>query len=249
MTLNDLLKSYGWQLLLVGLLGTFLVGFLKKPFHKLIYKDGEDSIQRTQTFDIVGFILGFVVAMALGCTYSALAQHFNWVENVESTAYNVAVYFSNGIGVWMYQLLFYQIWKKLGVKKVWEIIKTAVVKRFDKNKDGKLSIDEATATVLGMIKNGKISLDDVMSTVASVVPEIAIDVATKVQEQTEDVKVSPTDAIAQLDEITRQLLADIPEGKLSDFANSLVDKAAEKAKDIATNPATAPEPKRPTVKF
>lgn len=268
MTLDELLRSYGWQLALVGLLGTFVVGLLKRPLHKLIYK--RDTYQgiteynptTEKTFDVIGFLLGFVIAAILGCAYTAFAKHFGWINNIvegEKTpvSYTFYVYLSNAFGTWLFQMLYYQAWKKLGIKTICTIIKNAVIKSITKNKEGKFNINEATAVVLGMIKNGKLSIDEVVSTVKDVVPDIAQDVVEEVTTQANElgVDVDKEDAVAKLDEITRSLLADIPESELKKFTSKLIDKASDKVKEVADKPAEVADsakieaPKRPTVKF
>ena len=259
MTFNDLLASYGWQLAIVGLIGTFVVGFLKKPFNSLIRKGKEGETKAEQTFDVVAFVLGFVVAVILSCTYTALAHHFGWLKtNDEQLQYNVFIYLSNSVGGWLYQLLYYQLWKKVGLKRLWDIIKRKVKGLFDRNKDGNIDGDELSAVILGMLKNGKLNLDEIISTVTTVAPEVAQEVIDQVTEEAGEAgKVDTDDAIAKLNEITKTLLAGIPESKLSSVANAVVDKASEKIKEAADNPVEvadsakvhATDPKRPSIKF
>ncbi len=268
MTLNQLLSSYGWHLAVVGFLGTLVVGILKKPFNRLIKGKATEVTEYSQTketaFDVVAFVLGFIIAAGLGCAYTALAQHFGWIYNVVDgnknfATYDVYVYLSNSLGAWLFQTLYYQIWKKCGVKTIFGIIKNAVVRVFTKNKDGKFDINEVTATVLKAIKNGKLNINEVISMVTNAVPEIAADVVDQVSKQADEAaSVNSDDAIAKLEEITRTLLADVPEGKLSSVATQLTDAASKKIKEVSKKPVEVSdsaevkeitEPKRPTIKF
>ena len=260
MTFNDLLANYGWQLAIVGLIGTIVVGLLKKPFNSLIRKGKEGETKAEQTFDVVAFVLGLVIAVALSCTYTALAQHFGWLYSAEDLKieYNVLLYLSNSLGGWLYQILYYQIWKKVGLKRLWDIIKNKVKKLFDKNKDGKIDGDELSAIILGMLKNGKLNIDEIISTVTAVAPEVAQEVIDQVTEEAGEAgKVDTDDAVAKLNEITQTLLAGIPESKLSSLATAVVDKASAKVQETINNPvevadsAKVPskEPKRPSINF
>ena len=108
MTLSQLFSSYGWQLAIIGLLGTLLVGWLKTPVRNLITKNGEASAS-DENFDTIAFVFGFIVAVVLGFAYTLVASWAGWIVFADDApvVYDFALYLSNIVGVWLYQISYY----------------------------------------------------------------------------------------------------------------------------------------------
>ena len=254
MTLSQLFSSYGWQLAIIGLLGTFIIGKLKTPVRNIVTRSVNKNTKNEakdveSSFDTVAFLLGFGVALVLGIFYSLIASKSGWIVSTEENpvVYDFSLYLSNIVGVWLYQISYYQIWKKLGLKKVAALIVAKIKAKFDKNSDGEIDFTEAARIVQGLLANGKLSIDDVLTTVSKAVPEAAKEAVLAVEEEMGDEgKVDAKANIAKLSAAAQEIIAKVPQEKLAKVTNSLASIATNKLEEAVNEDGT---PVRPTVKF
>lgn len=254
MTLSQLFSSYGWQLAIIGLLGTFIIGKLKTPVRNIITRSAnknstDEPKDIESSFDTVAFLLGFGVAVLLGICYTLLASKSGWIASTEENpvVYDFALYLSNVIGVWLYQISYYQIWKKLGFKKIVEIVVEKIKAKFDSNGNGTIDFDEAAQLVQGLLANGKLSIDDVLAVVSKAAPEVAKEAVLSVEATAGDA--AKVDAKANIDKLSaaaQEIIAKVPQEKLAKVANSLSSMATKKMKEVVDEDGV---PQRPTVKF
>lgn len=257
MTLSQLFESYGWQLALIGFFGTFVVTWLKTPAKaivaRIVRKKEEKKVEvsEDQTFDMIAFLLGFTVAILLGSLYTLIASKLGWIVSTEEkpVAYDFALYLSNVIGVWLYQISYYQIWKKLGLKRLVATIIASIKARFDKNNNGKIDFQEAAEIVQGLLTNGKLSIEDVLAIVAKTAPEAANDAVLAVQKEAGTAGVvSLKENTDKLDAAVNEILSKIPQEKLAKVATVLTKQASASIAEAISNDSDS-NPVRPTIKF
>lgn len=264
MNLVSLLESYGWQVAIVGLIGMIVVGILKKPFKLVVNKIAKKEISDTG-FDTAAFLLGFVVAIILGVVYSIVALHCGWlysyVDGVRVLeTYTWVHWITTILGTWGFQVAYYNIWKKLGLKRILLIIWRGIVAVFkrmlDKNKDGSVTVDEAVSTVTDLLHSGKLNIDQVLSSVAAAAPQVAADVISAVTEEAgEEGKVNLAQDVAKLEEVTQTIVSTIPQEKLGTVVSNLVEEAGKKVQQAVENTpevadsASVQPPKKPVIKF
>ena len=228
-------RTFGWQISIVALIGTLIVGWLKKPVRELVTKKSSEE-ELEKNFDVVAFILGFCVALILGIIYSAMATNLGWVA--ESGSFGVYVY--NIFATWTGQILFYQIWKKLGVKRlatlVWNFLKNLAKNILDKNKDGVITVDEAFKTIEGLVKNGTLSLNQVLDGIACAAPSVIDDLLSYVGDEVgDDAKTDPKANVAKLHDILSALTDKIPVEQIGDVVGVLLEALTEEMNDAAKN--------------
>lgn len=227
MDVASFFRTFGWQISLVALLGTLIVGWLKKPVRDLVTKKSTEE-QLETNFDIVAFLLGFGVAFILGIIYSAMATNLGWVA--ESGSFGIYVY--NIFATWTGQILFYQIWKKLGVKRlatlVWDFLKKTVKGVLDKNKDGVITVDEAFKTIEALVKKGTLSVNQVLDGIAYAAPSLAEELLTYVADEAgEDAKTDTKANVERLRNILSALEDKIPVDQLGDVVGVLFEVLTE----------------------
>lgn len=149
----NLVLGKGLWPLVVGIITSILIGAIKTPIKKAVIKDGleeKTKLHRENVFDTLVFLGSFVMAFLGAMVYSLiLSRAFLIMDIIGFTPY-----------VWLAQSMVYGIWKKLGLKRLLQLILKLLVK--DRNKDGKISLDEAIAMVKDAFKNGKLDVDELL---------------------------------------------------------------------------------------
>lgn len=148
-----LILGRGIWVLVVGIITSILIGAIKTPIRKaVIREDLEESVKtrREQIFDTVVFLSTFVSAfLGAMCYYLIINKVFVLGEIANLS-----------LSVWLVQSMVYGLWKKLGLKRLLQLILKLFVK--DRNKDGKISLGEAIAMVKDAFKNGKLDVDELL---------------------------------------------------------------------------------------
>lgn len=177
----NLVLGKGLWPLVVGIITSILIGAIKTPIKKAVIKDGLDEktkLHRENVFDTLVFLGSFVMAFLGAMVYSLiLSRAFSIMDIVSFTPY-----------VWLAQSMVYGIWKKLGLKRLLQLILKLLVK--DRNKDGKISLDEAIAMVKDAFKNGKLDVDELLKNSVENVCENIENVLTEATESVEVDKAS-----------------------------------------------------------
>lgn len=247
--LFSLFARYGWQLALVALLGTIVVNLLKTPFRKLtakILRTTPEALS-SSNFDIAASILSFLVAAVLGTIYSVIASTCGFLT-VEVDGVVVAKklefmgYASNIIGTWVYQVVFYNIWKKFGLKRIIIVIFTAIKTRIDANKDSKLTIEDLLVLIAKLKKDGKITAEEVIEIVKQEAPKVADEIISTISAD-DSAKIDIPETIQGTTAAAEVVLAKIPSKAIQNVASALVDKVEETAQEVAAAPV------KPTIKF
>lgn len=247
--LLTLFTRYGWQLSLVALLGTIIVNLLKTPFRKLTAK-----ILRTTTeelsdssFDVAASILSFLVATILGVSYSIIASTCGFLT-VEVDGVIVAKklefmgYASNVMGTWVYQVVFYNIWKKFGLKKILVIIFTAIKNKIDANKDSKLTIEDLLILISKLKKDGKITSEEIIEIIKQEAPKVADEIISTINAD-DSAKINIPETIQSTATAVEIAVEKIPSKAIQSVASALIDRAEETAQKAVTTPV------KPTIKF
>ena len=210
--LIEILRVYGWQIGLLALIGTILVGVIKTPINKAILKKldktGADTQKRKKVnavYDSLVYIGNYLISLILTIAYNFIFRIFLRVDKL----------FELSLQVWLLQNALYGIWKKLGLKGLVKIIvenlKRFVIMIFDKNKDGKANITEIGETLQDSTTDGKIDANKLFGKVTNKIPNLVINVANDVLEKS-DVEVSTDLDKAKEDLKTRVI--DLSENKL-----------------------------------
>lgn len=232
MDIATFFRTFGWQISLVALIGTFIVGWLKKPVRSIVTKKStEETVE--SNFDVVAFILGFFVAVIIGVVYTALATNLGWVDQVGT----FGVYVYNALAIWVGQILIYQIWKKLGVKRlclvIWSFLKNVAKKIFDKNKDGVITVDEAFKTIEGLVKDGTLSINQVLDGIAYAAPSLIDELLSYIGDEAPDATVDTKANVARLHDILSALADKIPVDQIGDVVGTLLDALEQKMNEAA----------------
>lgn len=233
--LKTLFLQYGWQPAIIGLLGTILVGLIKKPIKNLVNKKAAEETAES-TFDTVAFFLGIGVAILFGSLYSLLATKLGWIATVtDGIPYSwtqiFAIYVSNSIGTWLYQITYYQIWKKGGINRILKALLAAIKKPGDKDGDGAISLEEAQEIIKALFIDGNVTKQDISALLARLAPQVLDEFLSQLS--------TPDDAVdvkAQTDkmkELADELIEALPSGKLKAFASQLLE-AVQKQIDEET---------------
>lgn len=172
---SQLLTQYGWHAALIGLLGTIIVGLLKRPLSAAIaikFPPATNPIKAEQ-FDAIAFLLAFCVAVVLAVGYLIVTKVAGLRVPSDSLLTEATFYGTNVLGVWMFQTIYYQVWKKAGLKSVIEISWSAIKARLFKK--GTSSVDfvvAATQSVQRIFSSGKLNVADTLSAAAPLVEDI-----------------------------------------------------------------------------
>lgn len=247
--LFTLFTRYGWQLALVALLGTIIVNLLKTPFRKLtakILRTTSEELSESN-FDVAASILSFLVAAVLGVTYSIIASTcgFLTVEiegEVVVKKLEFIGYASNVMGTWVYQVVFYNIWKKFGLKKILVVIFTAVKGRIDTNKDSKLTIEDLLVLITKLKKDGKITSEEIIEIIKQEAPKVADEIISTISAD-DSAKIDIPEMIQSTATAVETAVEKIPSKAIQNVASALIDKAEETAQKAASTPV------KPTIKF
>jgi hypothetical protein len=247
--LFTLFTRYGWQLALVALLGTIIVNLLKTPFKKLtakILKTTPEALSESN-FDVAASILSFLVAAVLGVTYSIIASTCGFLT-VEIDGVIVAKkldfmgYVSNVMGTWVYQVVFYNIWKKFGLKRILVIIFNAMKSRIDANKDSKLTIEDLLVLIAKLKKDGKITSEEIIEIIKQEAPKVADDIISTISAD-DSAKINIPETIQSTATAVETVAEKIPSKAIQNVATALIDKAEETAQKAVAAPV------KPTIKF
>lgn len=247
--LFTLFTRYGWQLALVALLGTITVNLLKTPFKKLtakILKTTPEALSESN-FDVAASILSFLVAAVLGVTYSIIASTCGFLT-VEIDGAIVAKkldfmgYVSNVMGTWVYQVVFYNIWKKFGLKRILVIIFTAIKSRIDANKDSKLTIEDLLVLIAKLKKDGKITPEEIIEIIKQEAPKVADEIISTISAD-DSAKINIPETIQSTATAVETVAEKIPSKAIQNVATALIDRAEETAQKAVAAPV------KPTIKF
>lgn len=148
-----LILDRGIWVLVVGIITSILIGAIKTPIRKaVIREDLEESVKtrREHIFDMVVFLSTFISAFLGAMCYYLIINKVFVLGDIASLS----------LSVWLAQSMVYGIWKKLGLKRLLQLILKLFVK--DRNKDGKISLEEAVAMVKDAFKNGKLDVDELL---------------------------------------------------------------------------------------
>lgn len=247
--LFTLFTRYGWQLALVALLGTIIVNLLKTPFKKLtakILKTTPEALSEAN-FDVAASILSFLVAAILGITYSIIASTCGFLTVEIDGAVVVKKlefmgYVSNVMGTWVYQVVFYNIWKKFGLKRILAIIFTAIKSRIDANKDSKLTIEDLLVLITKLKKDGKITSEEIIEIIRQEAPKVADEIISTISAD-DSAKINIPETIQSTATAVETVVEKIPSKAIQDVASALIDKAEETAQKAVAAPV------KPTIKF
>lgn len=247
--LFTLFARYGWQLALVALLGTIAVNLLKTPFRKLtakILKTTPEALSESN-FDIAASILSFLVAAILGITYSIIASTCGLLT-VEVDGQVVAKklefinYVSNVMGTWVYQVVFYNIWKKFGLKRILVVVFTAIKGKIDANKDSKLTIEDLLVLIAKLKKEGKITAEEVIEIIKQEAPKVADEIISTISAD-DSAKIDIPETIQSTATAVETAVEKIPSKAIQSVASALIDKVEETAQKAVDTPV------KPTIKF
>lgn len=145
-----LIQEHGVWVFLVGVITSLVIGIIKTPIKNKAIPDsleGEEKTKRENIFDTVVFFSTYIFAFLGALIYYLIINK----------AFSILPILSLSLSVWMAQSMSYGIWKKLGLKRLLKLLLKLFIK--DKNKDGKITLDEALAQVKKAYKNGKLDLD------------------------------------------------------------------------------------------
>ena len=213
--LLHLIQHNSWQICLLGLIGSILVGIIKTPIYRAINKkltameaDQAKHERFENIYDSLVYLGAFIVAAALAVSYLFITKQFTWENAIYKT-----------IPVWLVQSTVYSIWKKLGLKRllclIGRSIKKLFLKIFDRNKDGNLTFDEAVLSIKDYMTNGKLDIDKVLSKAEEVAPGFVEGLVKDVQSEAGDAAKVDQDAMT---------------GKLKDSAQTLAKEAVTEVK-------------------
>lgn len=195
--LLSLFVKYGWQICVLGVLGSILIGIIKTPIRARVFRGVKDAPvddiklkHMENVFDSCVFIGTYVIAVLLAVGYLLYIQQLAWLTVVSAS-----------FQVWMVQSVCYGIWKKMSIKRLLETIiksiKASLIKRVDKNKDGRISFEEATEAIQSLIKNGTIDINKVLEIAEESVPGIVADIVEQVSTEAQ-VEISPVKETVKL---------------------------------------------------
>lgn len=202
-SLLTLLKEFGWQLFLVGVLSSILVGVIKTPIRAALnkkYPDKETAgYKKMETIFDTCVVLGTYLMSALAALlYLFLAKLFTWKALLSSS-----------LSVYAIQSACYLVWKKLGLKKILELLWEQIVKLFhkifDRDKDGKITFEEATQTIQGFVKDGKLDVKGILQLAEEEIPNFAENVVKSLTEEAgEDAQVDPKEEAKKIKEAAKE---------------------------------------------
>lgn len=145
-----LIQEHGVWVFLVGVITSIIIGIIKTPIKNKVIPDGLDEAEKTKRgniFDTVVFFSTYIFAFLGALVYYLIINR----------TFSILPILSLSLPVWMAQSMTYGIWKKLGLKRLLELLLKLFIK--DRNNDGSISLDEALAQVKNAYKNGKLDLD------------------------------------------------------------------------------------------
>lgn len=145
-----LIQEHGVWVFLVGVITSIIIGIIKTPIKNKVIPDGlneGEKIKRENIFDTVTFFSTYIFAFLGAIVYYLIINR----------SFSILPILSLSLPIWMAQSMSYGIWKKLGLKRLLELLLKLCIK--DKNNDGEITLDEALAQVKDAYKNGKLDLN------------------------------------------------------------------------------------------
>lgn len=190
-TLLVLAEKYGLAVFICGLIGSILVGCIKTPMRHAVnkkieaFESTDPRVTRTATImDIVTYFISMVVAVLVTVAYLLIFKQFTWRSLLSVT-----------IAVWPVQTAVYNVWKKLGLKKllliIWEEFKKAIVRSIDKDKNGKIELNEVMETAKDLTEGGKLNTDKLVDMAKDATPSLVEGVLTSVDKEASKVEMPP----------------------------------------------------------
>lgn len=218
-----LIQEHGVWVFLVGVITSLVIGIIKTPIKNKAIPDsleGEEKTKRENIFDTVVFFSTYVFAFLGALVYYLIINK----------TFSILPILSLSLSVWMAQSMSYGIWKKLGLKRLLRLLLKLFIK--DKNKDGRITLDEALAQVKKAYKKGKLDLDTLIKDATdSAVENFDETIAQAGQELDGADKVTVNEANSKALEATP-----VPETKAEDESQVVVniskDVAVSKGKSI-----------------
>lgn len=153
-----LIQEHGVWVFLVGVITSLIIGIIKTPIKEKVIPDDLDEEEKTKRgniFDTVVFFSTYIFAFLGAMVYYLLINK----------SFSILPILSLSLSVWMAQAMSYGIWKKLGLKRLLELLLKLFIK--DKNNDGSISLGETLAQVKDAYKNGKLDLDTLIKDAAN----------------------------------------------------------------------------------
>lgn len=145
-----LIQERGVWVFLVGVITSIIIGIIKTPIKNKAIPEGLDEAEKTKReniFDTLVFFSTYIFAF-----FGAMIYYL-----IINKTFSIGPILSLSLPVWMAQSMSFGIWKKLGLKRLLELLLKLFIK--DKDNDGSISLDEALAQVKNAYKNGKLDLD------------------------------------------------------------------------------------------
>ena len=145
-----LIQEHGVWVFLVGVITSIIIGIIKTPIKNKVIPDSlgeEEKTKRENIFDTVTFFSTYIFAFLGAIVYYLIINR----------SFSILPILSLSLPIWMAQSMSYGIWKKLGLKRLLELLLKLCIK--DKNNDGEITLDEALAQVKDAYKNGKLDLN------------------------------------------------------------------------------------------
>lgn len=235
--LTTLLSQYGWHIAIVGLIGTILIEILKIPMNSIISKKFPDSYSNTQKMDSIWFILGLAVAAILGLVYSVIASHTDILSRFATSGQGITTtvtawtYFTNIFGTLLFQTIYYSIYRKLGVKKILQILLKTILSLFDKDDDGQVEILESIQTIQNLFSDGKITKEEISQILSEVAKETISDVT---EQAGEEATVDKSEQISNITDLANNVVQTIPNDYAKLVATMLLKLAKSKAESVLT---------------
>lgn len=153
-----LIQEHGVWVFLVGVITSLIIGIIKTPIKEKVIPDDLDEEEKTKRgniFDTVVFFSTYIFAFLGAMVYYLLINR----------SFSILPILSLSLSVWMAQAMSYGIWKKLGLKRLLELLLKLFIK--DKNNDGNISLYESLAQVKNAYKNGKLDLNTLIKDAAN----------------------------------------------------------------------------------
>lgn len=179
--LISLIAQYGYHIALVALIGMMVIEVVKLPLNNILKKRLPKVIENAGKFDLVAFILSFIIAAVLAVSYSLIISYTDFLSVIKGgeedliLPLSIVGYLTNIFGTWVLQTMYYSVYKKLGIKRLLQVILTslavAIKKVFDTNKDGKVRLEEAILKVQSLVENKRIDKSNVTNLVEEISKE------------------------------------------------------------------------------
>lgn len=212
MKLLEIISKYGWYVLVLAFIGCVLVGVIKTPINRAIKKKLEVTEASEEKKKRVNAIYDALVYLGTYVIAALLAVGFNYIFK---RGLSILDMLNLSLQIWLLQNTFYGIWRKLGLKKILCLIGAGIAKLFkknlDKDGDGKISADEISGAVQGVMSDGKVDANKLFGKVTSQIPNLVLDVVTEAATEADE-KIS-NDTEAAKKELTSKVI-DLTQNKI-----------------------------------